>query len=73
MEPTEIVLAPGDYLYCNCGFSKNQPFCDGSHHGTKIRPTKFTIKKEREYKLCNCKLCAIGPFCDNTHLKFNKD
>jgi sterol desaturase/sphingolipid hydroxylase (fatty acid hydroxylase superfamily)/CDGSH-type Zn-finger protein len=73
MEPTEMVLAPGDYLYCNCGFSKNQPFCDGSHHGTKIRPTKFTIKKEREYKLCNCKLCAIGPFCDNTHLKFNKD
>lgn len=69
MEPTEMNLEPGDYLYCNCGFSKNQPFCDGSHHGTKFKPSKFTIKKEREYKLCNCKLCAKGPFCDNSHLK----
>lgn len=69
MEPTEMILKEGDYLYCNCGFSKNQPFCDGSHHGTKIQPTKFTIKKEREYKLCNCKLCKKGPFCDNSHLK----
>lgn len=68
LEPTEMVLKEGDYLYCNCGFSKNQPFCDGSHHGTKIQPMKFTIKKEREYKLCNCKLCKKGPFCDNSHL-----
>lgn len=69
LEPTEMVLKEGDYLYCNCGFSKTQPFCDGSHHGTKFQPTKFSIKREREYKLCNCKLCAKGPFCDNSHLK----
>jgi sterol desaturase/sphingolipid hydroxylase (fatty acid hydroxylase superfamily)/CDGSH-type Zn-finger protein len=69
MEPSKLVLEPGDYLYCNCGFSQNQPFCDGSHHGTKFQPTKFTMKREREVKLCNCKLCAKGPFCDNSHLK----
>lgn len=69
LEPIEMVLKEGDYLYCNCGYSRTQPFCDGSHHGTKSQPTKFTIKKEREYKLCQCKLCARGPFCDNSHLK----
>ena len=69
LEPATIVLKEGDYLYCQCGFSKNQPFCDGSHHGTKFTPMKFTIKRERVYKLCQCKLCDKGPFCDNSHLK----
>ncbi|MCP9769037.1 hypothetical protein EGI22_14055 [Lacihabitans sp. LS3-19] len=69
LEPSQMVLKEGDYLYCNCGYSKTQPFCDGSHHGTKFQPTKFSIKKEKEYKLCNCKLCKKSPFCDNSHLK----
>ena len=68
-EPVVLPLKPGNYLYCECGYSQNQPFCDGSHHGTKFQPTKFVIKKEREYKLCQCKLCSKGPFCDNSHLK----
>jgi sterol desaturase/sphingolipid hydroxylase (fatty acid hydroxylase superfamily)/CDGSH-type Zn-finger protein len=68
-EPAILTLKEGDYLYCQCGYSKNQPFCDGSHHGTKSQPMKFTIKKEREYKLCQCKGCAKGPFCDDSHLK----
>lgn len=68
-EPAILTLKAGDYLYCECGFSKTQPFCDGSHHGTKFQPTKFTIKKERDYKLCQCKTCAKGPFCDDSHLK----
>lgn len=66
-EPAILTLTEGDYLFCTCGFSKNQPFCDGSHHGTKFQPEKFTIKKEREYKLCQCKMCAKGPFCDDSH------
>jgi sterol desaturase/sphingolipid hydroxylase (fatty acid hydroxylase superfamily)/CDGSH-type Zn-finger protein len=70
-EPPIMVLEKGDYLYCQCGFSKHQPFCDGSHHGTKFKPLKFTLKSEREYKLCQCKLCKNGPFCDNSHLKIN--
>lgn len=24
-------LEPGDYCWCACGRSKNQPFCDGTH------------------------------------------
>ena len=67
-EPAALVLKAGDYLYCQCGFSKTQPFCDGSHHGTKYQPLKFSVQKERTYKLCQCKLCEKGPFCDNSHI-----
>jgi sterol desaturase/sphingolipid hydroxylase (fatty acid hydroxylase superfamily)/CDGSH-type Zn-finger protein len=68
-EPAILTLKEGDYLYCACGFSKTQPICDGSHHGTKFQPTKFTIKRERDYKICQCKGCAKAPFCDDAHLK----
>ena len=68
-EPAILTLKEGDYLYCTCGYSRSQPFCDGSHHGTKFQPIRFGIKKEREYKLCRCKMCKKGPFCDDSHLK----
>jgi sterol desaturase/sphingolipid hydroxylase (fatty acid hydroxylase superfamily)/CDGSH-type Zn-finger protein len=68
-EPAILTLKEGDYLYCACGFSKTQPFCDGSHHGTKSQPLKFSIRKEREYRICQCKGCAKAPFCDDSHLK----
>lgn len=68
-EPAILTLKEGNYLYCQCGFSKNQPFCDGSHHGTKHKPLTFTINKERECKLCQCKLTKKGPYCDNSHLE----
>lgn len=67
-EPVTLRLPPGDYLWCACGYSKNQPFCDGSHHGTKQQPVKFTLKKEMNCRLCLCKQCKKGPFCDDSHL-----
>lgn len=69
LEPAILELKAGDYLYCTCGYSKNQPFCDGSHHGTKFQPTKFTVKRDRQLKLCQCKLCKKSPYCDDSHLK----
>jgi sterol desaturase/sphingolipid hydroxylase (fatty acid hydroxylase superfamily)/CDGSH-type Zn-finger protein len=69
LEPATLVLEAGNYLYCTCGYSKTQPFCDGSHHGTKFQPELFTIKKEMAYKLCQCKGCKKAPFCDDSHLK----
>jgi CDGSH-type Zn-finger protein len=29
--PYAVELTPGDYSWCACGRSKNQPFCDGTH------------------------------------------
>ena len=64
-----VPLTKGEnYLWCACGKSKTQPFCDGSHHGTKFKPQKFTVKRSGDVKLCNCKKTKRTPFCDDTHL-----
>lgn len=59
-----------DYYYCACGLSKNQPFCDGSHKGSKFTPLKFTASKEDNY-LCQCRRSANLPYCDGTHQKLD--
>ena len=59
------------YLYCQCGRSKNPPFCDSSHHGTKFKPLLFKAQRSGEVKLCNCKCTKTSPFCDNSHLKID--
>lgn len=69
LDAINIELEAGTHLWCQCGFSKNQPFCDGSHHGTKFKPIAFEMKKKRKVRLCNCKQTKTGPFCDNTHLE----
>ena len=51
------------------GMSKNQPFCDGTHHGTKHKPLLYTAKRSGVAKFCNCKLTKAGPFCDDSHLQ----
>lgn len=69
-EPTAVEVRKGEkYLWCRCGMSKNQPFCDSSHHGTKHKPLLFEAKKDGTVKLCNCKLTKNAPYCDNSHLK----
>ncbi|MEZ4930918.1 MAG: sterol desaturase family protein [Saprospiraceae bacterium] len=67
-EPFQEVLPKGTYLYCQCGYSKDQPFCNGYHHGTKIKPIKFEIKSEKKVSICTCKLTKSPPYCDNSHL-----
>lgn len=70
--PFQEVLEKGTYLYCQCGYSKDQPFCNGYHHGTKIKPLKFEVKSERKVSLCTCKLTKTPPYCDNSHLSLPK-
>jgi sterol desaturase/sphingolipid hydroxylase (fatty acid hydroxylase superfamily)/CDGSH-type Zn-finger protein len=69
-EPINVQLIKGEkYLWCKCGKSKNQPFCDSSHHGSKYKPVLFEAKRTGEVRLCNCKLTKSSPFCDDSHLK----
>ena len=65
--PVSKVLEPGDYFWCACGKSKNQPFCDGSHMGSGITPVQFRIDSKKEVWLCQCKHSGNKPFCDGTH------
>ncbi len=70
--PYMAELMPGDYQWCACGRSKNQPFCDGSHKGSDFQPVKFTIRpraKPQTVWLCGCKHSRHMPFCDGTHNK----
>lgn len=58
-----------DYYWCTCGNSKNQPFCDGSHVGSKFIPQKFTAEETETAYLCGCKETKNAPFCDGSHQK----
>ena len=67
--PYAINLQPGEYYWCACGRSANQPFCDGSHAGTDITPVAFTVSEAGTQYLCGCKSTRNQPFCDGTHAK----
>ncbi len=56
------------YLWCSCGLSKTQPFCDKSHEGTSFKPVRYVAATQGEEVLfCNCKHTQTGPFCDGAH------
>jgi mannose-6-phosphate isomerase-like protein (cupin superfamily)/CDGSH-type Zn-finger protein len=55
------------YLWCACGRSRNQPFCDGSHKGTGFLPLKWVATSTEEKLFCACKRTMSAPLCDGTH------
>ena len=61
------------YLWCQCGKSKTQPFCDGSHHGSKVKPLLFEAAKQGKARLCNCKGTKNPPYCDGSHVALKKE
>ncbi len=67
-EPFKSVLPKGTYLYCQCGFSSEQPFCNGAHHGSKHKPLLLHVASDKVVSLCQCKRTRTPPYCDNSHL-----
>ena len=67
--PYVMDMKAGDYHWCACGFSKTQPFWDGSHAttGTGKTPVKVTIEKDGKVAWCGCKRSANIARCDGTH------
>ena len=65
--PAVVELEAGEYWWCQCGRSQNQPFCDGSHKGSEFSPVKFEIEETKKVALCRCKHTGNQPFCDGTH------
>ena len=67
-QPIEVELEAGKtYLWCACGKSQNQPWCDGSHQGTGITPVSFKAGTPGPRYLCVCKRTFNQPFCDGSH------
>ncbi len=73
-KPKKVKLEQGEeYLFCACGHSSDQPFCDGSHAkaDTDLTPKSFTAEKSEEAFLCQCKHTKNPPFCDGSHKQFD--
>jgi len=66
--PVRVDLVKGEkYAWCSCGASENQPWCDGSHKGTKFSPTVFIAEETKSVGMCMCKLSEKPQFCDGNH------
>lgn len=71
-KPQVEKMAPGTYWWCSCGLSATQPFCDGSHKGTKFGPRKMVLEEEQTVAWCLCKHSKNPPLCDGSHAHLNE-
>lgn len=63
-----LLMEPGEYYYCSCGRTNNNPFCDSSHNeGTNFKPIPTKIRIKQEVKWCDCRHSKTLPFCDHSH------
>lgn len=63
----KVELQPGEYKWCACGLSKNQPWCDGSHKSCSFTPLRFTVTEVQTKSICLCKQSKNPPYCDGSH------
>jgi CDGSH-type Zn-finger protein/quercetin dioxygenase-like cupin family protein len=67
-KPYAVVVEEGkNYLWCSCGLSKTQPFCDKSHAGTEFKPLRYTATANTTALFCGCKHTSLQPLCDGSH------
>lgn len=67
--PYVMEIEAGNYAWCACGHSQNQPYCDGSHKGTGFSPIVEKVAEKKTVAWCGCKHSGKAPFCDGSHNK----
>lgn len=73
LAPYGIKLEEGKtYLWCACGRSSNQPFCDSSHEGSAFAPIEFRAERTGTLYLCGCKHTRTPPVCDSSHIDLKR-
>ncbi|KAI6217675.1 hypothetical protein M3Y99_01754600 [Aphelenchoides fujianensis] len=76
--PTRVLMKKDKvYQWCTCGYSGNQPLCDGAHNTyvvphKDLKPVRFIPDRDMDVWLCNCKQTKNRPFCDGSH-RYLKD
>ena len=65
--PYILDVEPGKYAWCACGLSASQPYCDGSHKTTDIRPIIEAVADKKKVAWCGCKYSKNKPMCDGSH------
>ena len=43
------VVEGKSYYWCSCGKSSKQPFCDGSHDGSKFGPLTYKADQSKKF------------------------
>lgn len=71
--PYALELEAGEYWWCACGRSSNQPFCDGSHKGSEFTPVRLELAEKTRVWLCGCKRTGKPPHCDGTHKQLPRE
>lgn len=68
-KPIVVEETPGKKAYCQCGWSENLPYCDGSHSRlqTGIAPIVQSIDSPGRKSVCQCHRSAALPWCDGSH------
>jgi CDGSH-type Zn-finger protein len=67
--PYVIDEKPGKKVWCSCGRSVKQPYCDGTHSGSEFSPEIVHIDAAKSIAWCGCKKTMNPPYCDGTHSK----
>ena len=61
------VVEGKSYYWCTCWKSLKQPFCDGSHKGSKFGPLTWKADQSKKVFFCTCKATKDQPMCDGSH------